>query len=54
MRIKVYIKMIGQGVLRFDYQYALASALYKKLAVGNIRLASEIHAKKGFKHYNFS
>ena len=37
MRARVFIKHISKGVLPYDYQYALASMLYGKLAVGNVK-----------------
>ncbi|MEM0466075.1 MAG: CRISPR-associated endoribonuclease Cas6 [Candidatus Thermoplasmatota archaeon] len=54
MRAKIQIHKTSSGVLPFDYQYALASMLYRKLAVGNIRLANASHATDGFKLYTFS
>ncbi|MDI6902637.1 MAG: CRISPR-associated endoribonuclease Cas6 [Methanocellales archaeon] len=54
MRAKIFVRKISKGLLPFDYQYALASMLYGKLALGNIRLANESHSHQGFKFYNFS
>jgi len=54
MRSKISVKKISGGVLPYDYQYALASVLYRKLAVGNIRLANESHSHQSFKFYTFS
>jgi len=54
MRAKIFVKKVSKGPLPFDYQYALASMLYGKLALGNIRLANESHSHQGFKFYNFS
>ncbi len=54
MRAKIQVKKTTSGVLSFDYQYALASVLYRKLALGNIRLANASHAHDGFKFYTFS
>ncbi|MEA2054880.1 MAG: CRISPR-associated endoribonuclease Cas6 [Candidatus Thermoplasmatota archaeon] len=54
MRAKVFIKNISEGILSYNYQYVLASMLYEKLAVGNIKLADETHFRQGFKFYNFS
>jgi CRISPR-associated endoribonuclease Cas6 len=48
------VTKISKGILPWDYQYALASMLYDKLSVGNIRLANESHFHVGFKFYNFS
>jgi len=54
MRAKISVKKISSGALPYDYQYALASVLYRKLAVGNIRLANESHSHQNFKFYTFS
>ncbi len=54
MRAKIFARKISKGLLPFDYQYALASMLYGKLALGNIKLANESHSHHGFKFYNFS
>jgi len=54
MRCKVSIRKISPDSLNYDYQYALASMLYSKLATSNIELANEIHNKKGYKFYTFS
>ncbi len=54
MRAKIFVRKVSKGLLPFDYQYALASMLYGKLALGNIRLANESHSHQGFKFYNFS
>ena len=54
MRAKISVKKISNGALPYDYQYALASMLYGKLAVGNIKLANESHPHQNFKFYTFS
>ncbi|MEA2053922.1 MAG: CRISPR-associated endoribonuclease Cas6 [Candidatus Thermoplasmatota archaeon] len=54
MRAKIFIHHVSGGLLPYDYQYAMASMLYEKLAVGNVKLADEVHFHQGFKFYNFS
>lgn len=54
MRCKVSIQKISSFPLNYDYQYGLASMLYKRLAAANICLANETHSHQGFKFYTFS
>lgn len=54
MRCKISIRKNSTSPLFFDYQYALASLLYARLAAANIRLANAIHSHQGFKFYTFS
>ncbi|WP_292388431.1 CRISPR-associated endoribonuclease Cas6 [Methanosarcina sp. UBA5] len=54
MRFKVNIRKISPDPLHYDYQYGLASVLYKRLAIANETFANELHSHKGFKHYTFS
>ena len=54
MRAKIFIQKTGGKVLSFDYQYYLASMLYKKLAAANVKLANELHSRDDFKFYTFS
>ncbi|MEF8880188.1 MAG: CRISPR-associated endoribonuclease Cas6, partial [Candidatus Thermoplasmatota archaeon] len=54
IRAEIDVKKISDGFLPFDYQYALSSMLYGKLAEGNVSLANQAHSHQGFKWYNFS
>lgn len=54
MRAKIKVQRIGNKSLTFDYQYYLASMLYKKLALANIKLANDLHSTDDFKFYTFS
>ncbi|MGB9131155.1 MAG: CRISPR-associated endoribonuclease Cas6, partial [Methanosarcina sp.] len=54
MRFKVNVRKISPNPLHYDYQYGLASILYKRLALANETFANEIHDHQGFKHYTFS
>ncbi|WP_342304174.1 CRISPR-associated endoribonuclease Cas6 [Methanolobus sp. ZRKC5] len=54
MRCKVSIQKITNVSIHYDYQYGLASMLYKRLANANITLANELHSHQGFKFYTFS
>lgn len=54
MRAQVLVTKISKGPLPWDYQYAMASMLYGKIAVGNIRLANMSHSARKFKFYDFS
>jgi len=54
MRAKISIVKVSDGVLPYDYQYALACMLYDKLAVGDVQLANQTHFHQGFKFYDFS
>ena len=54
MRFKVIIRKMSPGPLHYDYQYGLASVLYKRLAIANKTFANEMHSHQGFKHYTFS
>lgn len=54
MRCKVRIQKITSNPVPYDYQYGLASMLYKRLANSNIRLANNLHGHQGFKFYTFS
>lgn len=54
MRCKISLHKISSNPLSYDYQYGLASMLYKRLATANIDLADQLHNDKGFKFYTFS
>ncbi|MDY0388028.1 MAG: CRISPR-associated endoribonuclease Cas6 [Methanolobus sp.] len=54
MRCKISIQKTSSTSIHFDYQYGLASMLYKRLANANITLANELHSHQGFKFYTFS
>ena len=54
MRAKISISNPSGGTIPYDYQYALASMLYHRLAEGNVELANEIHSHQNFKFYTFS
>ncbi len=54
MRAKISINKTNRKQVPYDYQYALASMLYHKLAGANILLANEMHSHTGFKFYTFS
>ncbi len=54
MRCKVTIQKISSNPIHYDYQYGLASMLYKRLAVADIELANSTHSHDGFKFYTFS
>lgn len=54
MRSKITVRNLPIFPVNFDYQYALASMLYFKLANADIKLANETHAHQGFKFYTFS
>jgi CRISPR-associated endoribonuclease Cas6 len=54
MRALISIRKLSIEPLPYDYQYALASMLYNKLSIGNIKLANESHSAQRFKFYNFS
>lgn len=54
MRCKITIQKTSLTPIHYDYQYGLASMLYKRLASANITLAKETHSHQGFKFYTFS
>ncbi|MDW7732027.1 MAG: CRISPR-associated endoribonuclease Cas6, partial [Methanolobus sp.] len=54
MRCKITIQKTSSTPIHYDYQYGLASMLYKRLANANITLANELHSHQGFKFYTFS
>ena len=54
MRGKITILKQSNIPIDYNYQYEIASMLYKKLAHANIRLANETHSHTGFKFYTFS
>ncbi|AKB85835.1 CRISPR-associated endoribonuclease Cas6 [Methanococcoides methylutens] len=54
MRCKITIQKTTSNPIHYDYQYGLASMLYKRLAKANINLANETHSHQGFKFYTFS
>ncbi len=53
-RIKVTLKIEKGSVIPFDYQYYLASMVYRVLEKVNKEYAFEIHKPKKYKHYTFS
>ncbi|QLC50677.1 CRISPR-associated endoribonuclease Cas6 [Methanolobus zinderi] len=54
MRCKITIRKTSSNPIHYDYQYGIASMLYKRLANANISLANELHSHQGFKFYTFS
>jgi len=54
MRARVTVANRSGRLLPFDYQYALASALYRRLAAADPDLAAKLHSRPGFRHYCFS
>lgn len=54
MRAKISISNPSEKPIPYDYQYAMASMLYHRLAEGNVELANEIHSHQNFKFYTFS
>jgi CRISPR-associated endoribonuclease Cas6 len=54
MRCRISVRKTSSSPIYYDYQYGLASMLYKRLATANITLANEIHSHQGFKFYTFS
>ena len=54
MRAKIHLTSINHVVLPFDYQYWLASMLYRKLADADSDLAARYHLKTGCKFHTFS
>ncbi len=54
MRARVKVVAEGGSKIGYDYQYALASALYRKLEMADPQSASALHAYRGFRHYCFS
>lgn len=54
MRAKISITNPSGEAIPYDYQYALASMLYHRLAEGNVELANEMHSHQNFKFYTFS
>ena len=54
MRFKVNIRKVSPDSLHYDYQYGLASVLYKRLIIANETFANEMHNHRGFKLYTFS
>ena len=54
MRCKVTLRKLSSNPIHYDYQYGLASVLYKRLTTANVELADETHRNKGFKFYTFS
>jgi CRISPR-associated endoribonuclease Cas6 len=53
MRFKVSIRKISPNPLYYDYQYGLASVLYKYFSIANENFANNMHSHRGFKHYTF-
>lgn len=54
MRCKVSVRKTSSKPIHYDYQYGLASMLYRRLASANVTLANELHSHQGFKFYTFS
>jgi CRISPR-associated endoribonuclease Cas6 len=54
MRIKVTVQKASSNPIHYDYQYGLASMLYRRLATADVELANETHSHGGFKFYTFS
>ncbi len=54
MRAKIFLQKVSGSSLSYNYQYYLASMLYKKLALVDTILANELHSTKQFKFYTFS
>ena len=54
MRGKITILKRSSVPIDYNYQYGIASMLYKKLAESDVELANETHSHTGFKFYTFS
>ena len=54
MRSKITIRKTSPAPIDYNYQYEIASMLYKKLAESDVELANETHSHQGFKFYTFS
>lgn len=54
MRARINFVSQNGSKISYDYQYALASALYYKLSTADQQLANALHACRGFRHFCFS
>jgi CRISPR-associated endoribonuclease Cas6 len=54
LRAKIHLTNVNQKTLPFDYQYWLASVLYRKLDSADKELAKVLHLKNGSKFHTFS
>lgn len=54
MRCSITIHNVSGKPVGYNYQYGLASMLYKKMAVSNDELALKTHDDIGYKYYTFS
>jgi len=54
VRGKITILKQSKALIDYNYQYGIASMLYKKLAESDVELANEAHSHQGFKYYTFS
>ncbi len=54
MRIKVTLSIIKNPKISYNYSYSLASAIYRKIGIGDDALAAKLHTSTNPKMYTFS
>lgn len=53
-RVKIVLQKRSKGLIDYNYQFKLASAVYTIISDGNKKLAESIHKHDGYKNYCFS
>jgi len=54
VRLRIELERIGDAVLDLNYNYNLASLIYRRIQKSDGSLSLNLHEKKGFKFFTFS